>query len=68
MTTIKQIFENFAPEYVQRFTDAMPRVHHKVIEAIVNCRTETYGISVYECEACAPRARITKAGSGCSDS
>ena len=58
MTTIKQIFENFAPEYVHRFADAMPRVHHKVIEAIVNCRTETYGISVYECEACAQLHRI----------
>ena len=58
MTTIKQIFENFAPEYVHCFADAMPRVHHKVIEAIVNCRTETYGISVYECEACAQLHRI----------
>ena len=56
--TIKDIFTAYGPEYVHRFGGSIPKVHHKVIEAIVNCRTETYGISVYECEACAEIHRI----------
>ena len=52
MTTIKDIFNTYGPEYVQRFGDAMPNVHHKVINAIINCRTEYYGTMIYKCEKC----------------
>ena len=52
MTTIKDIFQTFAPEYIQRFAGAMPAQHLKVIDAIINCRTGHYGASVYCCEKC----------------
>ena len=52
MTTIKQIFQNFAPEYTDRFGDTMPGEHRKVINAIVNCRTDHYGTILYTCEKC----------------
>lgn len=52
MDTIKQIFQAFGPEYIDRFGNAMPRQHTKVINAIINCRTNHYGATIYTCEAC----------------
>jgi len=52
MTTVKEIFQTYAPEYIQRFGDDMPGKHQKVIEAIINCRTEYCGAAIYKCEKC----------------
>ena len=52
MTTIKDIFADFGPEYINRFKDTIPVEHKKVINAIINCRTDIYGVSVYQCEKC----------------
>ena len=52
MTTIKDIFQTFAPEYIQRFAGSMPGQHLKVIDAITNCRTQHFGASVYCCQKC----------------
>jgi len=50
--TIRDIFVQFGPEYIQRFGDAIPRNHLKVMDAIVSCRTSTRGITVYQCTEC----------------
>ena len=52
MNTIKEIFENFAPEYIDRFATNMPGQHRKVIDAILNCRSGHYGASIYTCQDC----------------
>ena len=52
MTTINEIFREYAPEYIGRFGDAMPSEHRKVIGAVVNCRTEHCGTMIYQCEEC----------------
>lgn len=52
MITINKIFQQFSSEYIERFGDLMPKNHFKVIEAIVNCRTDTYGMSFYQCDQC----------------
>ncbi len=52
MTTLKQIMQQFAPEYIQRFGDAIPGHHRKAIDAIIHCRTEYYGASVFCCQNC----------------
>ena len=52
MTTIKDIFAEFGPEYMARFKHTMPVRHRKVIDAIINCRTDYYGTSIYQCEKC----------------
>lgn len=52
MTTIKDIFTTDAPEYIQRFGEAIPGEHRKVIDAIINCRTDHYGASIYQCTEC----------------
>ena len=53
MTTIKDIFHAHAPEYIRRFGDQIPNEHLKVIDAIINCRTDHYGRLVYKCDKCA---------------
>lgn len=50
--TIKEIFQAFGPEYIKRFGNAMPFEHCKVIDAIINCRTEYCGATIYKCEKC----------------
>jgi hypothetical protein len=52
MTTINEIFKQFGPEYIETFGASMPQTHLKVIDAIVNCRTGSYGMALYECEKC----------------
>ena len=52
MGAIQQIFHRFGPEYLARFGEHIPAQHHKVIEAICQCRTEAYGSVCYQCEDC----------------
>jgi hypothetical protein len=53
MTSISEIFTTFGPEYLQRYATAMPKIHRKVIDAIMACRTEACGIAFYQCDSCA---------------
>lgn len=53
MTSIREIFSTFGPEYLQRYATTMPRGHRKVIDTIIACRTEACGIAFYQCEDCA---------------
>jgi hypothetical protein len=52
MGAIQEIFGQHAPEYLERYGDAMPGEHKKVIEAILTCRTEALGSVCYQCEDC----------------
>jgi len=53
MTSIREIFSTFGPEYLQRYATTMPSTHRKVIDAIITCRTEACGIAFYQCDGCA---------------
>jgi hypothetical protein len=53
MTSIREIFSTFGPEYLQRYATKIPKTHRKVIDAIMTCRTEACGIAFYQCEDCA---------------
>jgi hypothetical protein len=53
MTSIREIFTTFAPEYLQHYSNTMPKTHRKVIDAIIACRTEACGIALYQCDSCA---------------
>ena len=53
MTSIRDIFTTFGPEYLQRYATTMPNTHRKVIDAIIACRTEACGIAFYQCQSCA---------------
>ena len=52
MGTINDIFRSYSPEYMERYKDSMPCNHLKVIRAIVNCRTQTLGATLYQCQQC----------------
>jgi hypothetical protein len=52
MGAIQEIFRQYAPAYLERFGQAMPAEHQKVIEAICQCHTEAYGSVGYQCEDC----------------
>jgi len=51
MPAIADIFRAFAPEYLERFPN-LPDQHKKVINAIVNCRSGNFGVTIYRCEGC----------------
>jgi len=57
MTTISDIFNAFAPEYLERYPN-LPTAHHKVISAIQNCRSGHYGHSLYQCQSCGKHHRV----------
>ncbi len=52
MYKIADIFRHYAPAYLQKFGDAIPSEHRKVIHAIVNCRTPNSGVAVFGCKYC----------------
>ena len=52
MSQISEIFRSFGPEYIQRFGDVMPVEHRKVLNAIIECRTISFGTVVYQCDEC----------------
>ncbi|MDZ4345436.1 MAG: transposase zinc-binding domain-containing protein [Candidatus Binatia bacterium] len=53
MTSINEIFRSFAPEYLERYANLMPKTHRKAIDALMACRTEACGLARYQCETCA---------------
>jgi hypothetical protein len=57
MTTIRDIFTAFAPEYLERYPN-LPPSHHKVIRAIQQCQSGHYGHSLYQCPHCGGHHRV----------
>ena len=60
MGAISEIFQNFGQEYIARFP-AIPARHIKVINAISNCRSGEYGVTVYRCSGCGQTHQIATA-------
>jgi hypothetical protein len=50
--TINEIFQAYAQEYIETFGENIPSEHRKVMNAIINCRTECRGTMIYRCEKC----------------
>ena len=59
MGAITEIFRTFGPEYLKKYPN-MPRQHHKVINAIINCRAGVYGVVFYRCEGCGQHHRVDR--------
>jgi hypothetical protein len=60
MTTITDIFNAFAPEYLERYPH-LPTSHQQTISAIQHCRTGHYGHSLYQCHSCGTQHRVNPA-------
>ena len=52
MSAIQDIFRTYGPEYLALYQDRMPQGHKKVMEAICECRSGSFGTVVYGCEEC----------------
>jgi len=52
MGAINDIFRIYGPHYLLRFRDAIPNNHLKVTQAIIHCKSKTYGAMLYNCPQC----------------
>lgn len=59
MPAIADIFRTFTPQYLERFPN-LPDQHKKVINAIINCRSGNFGVTIYRCEGCGTTHRIDR--------
>jgi len=50
--SIQQLFRTHGAAYLERFGDAMPNNHKKVIHAICNCGTGAFGQHLFSCDGC----------------
>ena len=57
MTTLRDIFHVFAPEYLERYPH-LPLAHRQVISAIQQCQSGHYGHSLYQCQTCGGHHRV----------
>ena len=60
MTTLRDIFTAFAPEYLERYPH-LPLSHRKVIHAIQQCQSGHYGHSLSQCQSCGEQHRVNHA-------
>jgi hypothetical protein len=57
MTTLRDIFTTFGPEYLERYPH-LPTAHRQVISAIQHCQSGHYGHSLYACPTCGGQHRV----------
>jgi Putative transposase/Transposase zinc-binding domain len=57
MTTLRDIFNAFAPEYLERYPH-LPTSHRQAISAIRQCQSGHYGHSLYQCQHCGGQHRV----------
>jgi hypothetical protein len=50
--TVADVLRRYGEPYLERFGDAMPREHKKVLRAIAACRTGALGTVLYMCQSC----------------
>jgi hypothetical protein len=52
MPTVADVLRQYGPAYLERYGATMPAEHHKVLQAIMACRTGELGTVLYVCESC----------------
>ena len=52
MGKINDVFRAYGPEYLARYQDSIPALHRKIIHAIIACRTDACGLTLYQCTHC----------------
>lgn len=56
---INDIFRMFSAEYIERYPN-MPIQHRKIISAIKNCRSGSYGTTVFRCSQCGQKHFVSR--------
>jgi len=52
MPTLADVFREYGPEYLRRYSDTILPSHRKAIEDIIECRTAVRGGELFWCDAC----------------
>lgn len=52
MGALQELLRSHGAQYLERFGQAMPQNHRKVLGALMACRTEASGTILYQCEQC----------------
>ena len=52
MGLLQEIFRTHGPRYLERFGARMPQAHKQVMAAIQDCRSQSNGAVLYQCEGC----------------
>jgi hypothetical protein len=52
MATLAEVFRRYGAAYLEKFGDAVPAAHRKVLHAIEHCRDGAFGHAVYRCDGC----------------
>ena len=52
MSAIKDIFCQFGYEYLKQYGASVPNGHRKVIQALLDCRSGSLGVTLYHCQGC----------------
>ena len=60
MTTVSDIFNAFAPEYLER-SPTLPTLHQKTISALQPCRSGHDGYRLYQCQNGGKQPRVNHA-------
>lgn len=50
--TANEIFRTYIHDYINKYTDNISSYQHRVINAILNCRTAQLGTHIKECDSC----------------
>ena len=57
MPTLRDLFNAFAPAYLERYPN-LPPSHHQAISAIQHCQSGHYGHSLSQCPSCGGQHRV----------
>jgi hypothetical protein len=60
MATLNEVFRRYGPAYLEKFGDAVPKAHQKVISAIQHCRDGTLGYALYRCDGCGSTHQVPR--------
>jgi len=60
MPTLAEVFCRYGPTYLEKFGNAVPAAHRKVMHAIEQCRTGTLGYAVDDCDGCGKRHHVPR--------
>jgi hypothetical protein len=52
MPELAEIFRAYGPRYLEEFADRMPPSHHRAFQDIKECRTESLGGRLFQCDRC----------------
>jgi len=58
--TVRDIFQAYGMEYLNKYADTIPVNHRKVIHSIMDCRTERMGTILCSCTSCGYSFEIYK--------